>query len=110
VKKKKLLGEILIKPIDTTSVSVTASGPWGEEEKEFLYPSTVISGEVATSLEYELGTKFKTKTKKRIIEVVDVAKSYISDFQVGINLEEGFYLKIKREPKKILKIFKESDD
>jgi hypothetical protein len=111
--KKKLLGEI--SPTTTTffttsSVSVTASGPWGDQEKEFIYPTATTSAEVVASLSHELGTRFKPKSRKQIIEVVEVAKSRISDIQAGINLEEGFYLRIKREPQKTIKIFEETEE
>jgi hypothetical protein len=65
--KKKLLGEISPKPTTfstSSSVSVTASGPWGDQEKEYIYPTVATSAEVVTSLSSELGKKNKTDNEK----------------------------------------------
>jgi hypothetical protein len=110
--KKKPLGEILVEPITTSSVSVTASGPWGEEEKEFIYPATISTPSVTASLAHELGTEFKPKDKKQITEIIDHAKMYFSEFEGSISLSAlslkgEIKLRFKREPKKTIKIFQE---
>jgi hypothetical protein len=100
-----------IKPIITLidSVAISASGPWGDEEREFIYPTTVGSATVTASLAYELGTKFKPNVKKQIIESIEHHKIYLSEFEVGIK-SEGIFLKIKRKPKKTTKIFTETGE
>jgi hypothetical protein len=109
-RKKNIMAGIIPPLIVQGSTSVTASNIKIIDEKEFIYPDAYSSKDMVASLAYELGTEFKPKTKRKIIEVMEVAKSQITDFQVGLNLEEGFYIKIKREPQKIIKIFKEIDE
>jgi hypothetical protein len=105
--KKKSEGEI-VNPTTALAVSVTVSGPSIDEEKEFIYPSTIMSSSVTNSLEDELGIKFKPKSKKKIKEGIDKAKSEIANVQMGLTLEDGFYIKIKREPKKWIIFFPNS--
>jgi hypothetical protein len=109
-KKVKNLEVVVTDSIVTTTptVAVSTSG-YGVEEKEFHYPEKMISEQVVTSLAYQLGTTFKPKIRKQIIECIEVAKSRISEFEVGIK-SGGIYLKIKREPKKTIKLLKEVGD
>ena len=112
MQRKKYLDQKIIEPISTSSVSVTASGPWGEEEKEFIYPATISTPSVTASLAHELGTKFEQKEKKQISEIIDNAKMYFSQFEVSISLSAlppkgEIKLRFKKEPKKTIKIFQE---
>ncbi len=88
----------------TTSVSVTASGPWGDEEREIIYPTAIPSGEIVIDLSRELGTIFKPKDKKQLTKIVDHTKTFVSELEIDFY---GIKLKLKREPKKTIKIFQE---
>lgn len=102
--KKKLEGEAVI-PVTTSAVSVTVSGPSIDEEKEFIYPTTIMSTNVTNSLEDELRKKFKSKSKKQITDGVDTAKRETTDVQIDLNLEDRLHIKIKRESKKWIIFF-----
>jgi len=106
--KKKLEGETVI-PANTSAVSVTVSSPSVDEEREFIYPSTIMSANVTSSLEDELGIKFKPKSKKQINEGIDKAKREIANFQMNITLEDGICIRIKREPKRWIIFFPNSN-
>ena len=93
--------------ITTTSsgVSITASGI-DDTEREFYYPETIDSKEMVTSTTLDLGFKLQPEEEDKIVETLDIAKTYVSEVEFGFTLEKGFKFKIKREPKKIIKSFR----
>ena len=89
----------------TSGVSITASGI-DETEREFIYPETIDSKEMVASTSLDLGIEIQPTETNKIVETLDIAKTYVSEVEFGITLQKGFKIKIKREPKKIIKSFK----
>jgi len=93
-----------------TSTSITVSGEQlGDEEKEFLFPEAIPSEEAVESLDDELGISFQPDQKKQIIETIDHSKTYVSEFEASFSLS-GLKIRIKREPKKTIKLFNKTAD
>ena len=93
--------------IESSGVSVSATTNSGETQ-ELYYPETVPSGEIVATSVSTLGIELDAYERNQIIEVVDYAKThkpYVSEFEFSISLKEGFKIKIKREPRKVIKYF-----
>jgi len=89
-----------INVVETSSSGVSvASIGLDNIEREWYFPETVDSTEIATTASAELGMPMKPLDHKRFVEKIDVVKTYVSEFETAFGFQ-GFKLRIKREPKK----------
>jgi hypothetical protein len=91
---------IMVATAGTTTVTATSI----DLETEFIFPDESTSEEIVSSLAYELGNKFSPQIKDKIKESVDIAKTYVNEFEFSITLQ-GIKLRISRAPKKTIKSF-----
>jgi hypothetical protein len=89
--------------LSESTISVTASAS-GMDDREFYFPVTVSSPVITKTILDETGFSLKPKERKELLETVDIAKTYFSEFEIGFTFEEGFKFRVKREPKKIVKV------
>jgi len=88
----------------SAGVSISATGI-DDVEREYYFPGTMDTHNILDASSTDLNIKIDSEKRKKILDVIDIAKTYVSEFSVGFNLEEGVYLKIKREPKKVIKYY-----
>lgn len=108
VEEKIKVSEVPYGEITTSSsgVSVTASGI-DDIDREYYFPTSVVSGEIATTTSTDLGIELQPEEQAQFVESLDIAKTYVSEMEIGLSLK-GIKFKIKREPKtKIIKFYKE---
>jgi len=93
--------------VEASAISVTAS-KGTEEEQEIYYPETTASGIIVADSTASIGIQLSPEEHEQMIEAVDYAKThkpYISEFEISLNIKEGFKFKIKRQPKKVIKYY-----
>ena len=91
--------------IGESAVSVTTKRPDGKEIVEYYDPAA-SSGEIVKGSSATAGLELNIKEASEMTEVVDFAKSnkpYISEVEISLNFREGFKVRIKKEPAKIIK-------
>lgn len=93
--------------IEASAILVAAS-KGSQEEQEIYYPATTATGIIVANSTAEIGLHLSPEEQGQMIEAVDYAKThkpYISEFEISLNIKEGFKFRIKRQPKKIIKYY-----
>ena len=88
-------------------ISVNSTGGPDDVEREYYFPDSTSSDEIVMSATADIPVEIEQIDRRRLIETVDVAKTYVSEVEVGVTLKGGFRVRIKRHPKKIIKTFSE---
>ena len=71
--------------LSESTITVTASGA-GMDDREFRFPVTVASPVITKMILVDTGIILKPKQRKELLETVGIAKTYVSEVEIGLSL------------------------
>jgi hypothetical protein len=92
-----------------SSIYIETDFPDGQKVANY-YPIDVGSGTMVSDSTTAVGITLAEDKKQEFVDAIDYAKThkpYISEIELSISLEGGLKFKIKREPAKIIRVYKE---